>query len=345
MYKHQVIDDFKYILNNPNKLIPGLEKEYLDFAPECINALEKAESFHFGPAAKVENLFADLMGTRLFQEKTAIDVRTPYPIMWFDYYEDRKIEPAIGEGRRIAQQSTKRGILIRSYLFDGYEGKTEKTEVLTMLPILYLNDIKRWLPSPLIYAVSPGNSYSKELFSLFLSCDILKKPMELEGFQSIAYKSNDYSQWSKSFGGVLPIARIRSLCSNGTEVAQQIKEDTPELSFVNFGLMLLNSKNIGTEKILNIKRRNKKKTQIASYHVLTIDLPGKNKKQTSSGSGGKNQTRFHLCRGHFKTYTTEAPLFGHTVGRIWCPSHAKGNREKGFITKDYNVKCKKERLQ
>lgn len=49
---------------------------------------------------------------------------------------------------------------------------------------------------------------------------------------------------------------------------------------------------------------------------------------------------FHLCRGHFATYTPERPMFGNPklVGRYWHPPHMKGKKENGEIVKDYAIK-------
>jgi hypothetical protein len=49
---------------------------------------------------------------------------------------------------------------------------------------------------------------------------------------------------------------------------------------------------------------------------------------------------FHLCRGHFATYTTERPRFGRLkdgVGRFWIPPHMKGKKENGEVIKDYAI--------
>lgn len=49
---------------------------------------------------------------------------------------------------------------------------------------------------------------------------------------------------------------------------------------------------------------------------------------------------FHLCRGHFATYTAEHPRFGRLkdgVGRFWIPPHVKGKKENGEVIKDYAI--------
>lgn len=49
---------------------------------------------------------------------------------------------------------------------------------------------------------------------------------------------------------------------------------------------------------------------------------------------------FHLCRGHFATYTEDKPRFGRLaggVGRFWIRPHTRGREERGIIEKDYAI--------
>lgn len=46
----------------------------------------------------------------------------------------------------------------------------------------------------------------------------------------------------------------------------------------------------------------------------------------------------HLVRGHFATYTPEAPLLGKFVGTVWKSPHWRGDHHEGVVTKDYEVK-------
>jgi len=45
----------------------------------------------------------------------------------------------------------------------------------------------------------------------------------------------------------------------------------------------------------------------------------------------------HVCRGHFKTYTSEKPLFGRETGTFWWPSMVRGFPTRGAVSKDYRV--------
>lgn len=57
---------------------------------------------------------------------------------------------------------------------------------------------------------------------------------------------------------------------------------------------------------------------------------------------GKSETlglkkALHICRGHFATYTQEAPLFGRVTGTFWKPMHVRGNAKEGVVVKDYKI--------
>lgn len=52
--------------------------------------------------------------------------------------------------------------------------------------------------------------------------------------------------------------------------------------------------------------------------------------------------RLHQVRGQFRTYTQEAPLFGHFVGTVWVEPHLRGRADKGVIEKEYEVQYVEE---
>lgn len=76
------------------------------------------------------------------------------------------------------------------------------------------------------------------------------------------------------------------------------------------------------------------------WHRLVI-LPGMKARKSlvvEPGSG-ETFTRLHLQRGHMKTYGPERPLFGKYAGRFWWAPHARGNKERGVVLKDYEVRA------
>ncbi len=45
----------------------------------------------------------------------------------------------------------------------------------------------------------------------------------------------------------------------------------------------------------------------------------------------------HVCRGHFKTFTEGAPLFGRVTGTFWWADQVRGDRKLGEVVKDYEM--------
>ncbi len=113
-------------------------------------------------------------------------------------------------------------------------------------------------------------------------------------------------------------------------------------------LNVLNCRNIITKTVtppekLNRKRIKNKHYPYYSYKVLEIsNTVAKVKDQGSVGWDYLSQTRgaenrFHLCRGHFKTYSPERPLFGKHAGTFWWNAQARGSVQEGVVVKDYSI--------
>ncbi|OQB05034.1 MAG: hypothetical protein BWY21_02064 [Parcubacteria group bacterium ADurb.Bin216] len=129
-----------------------------------------------------------------------------------------------------------------------------------------------------------------------------------------------------------------------SEHGEELLVDTAieTLAILNSALLLLNCKNITTEIIqppekLNIKRRKKGKQELFSYHVLNVTLPPQ-KQGYREKTDPNYHVRVHLCRGHFKEYTPEHPLFGKLTGLYWWQPHVRGQDHSGIVMKDYEVK-------
>ena len=44
-----------------------------------------------------------------------------------------------------------------------------------------------------------------------------------------------------------------------------------------------------------------------------------------------------VLRGHFKTFTEDAPLFGKVVGTFWWGWQVRGTAKNGVIVSDYKI--------
>lgn len=75
-----------------------------------------------------------------------------------------------------------------------------------------------------------------------------------------------------------------------------------------------------------------------TFKVLVIRGIGSKNHKGSDGETIGN-TRWHICRGHRRKYTSDAPLFGKSwgVGTFWTPKHFRGDVKNGVVDKVYEV--------
>ena len=101
---------------------------------------------------------------------------------------------------------------------------------------------------------------------------------------------------------------------------------------------LMNCKNVTTtefESTVRIGRKGHRRSPGVVYR--TINVPG----YPSGTGGGSGQATdvmpLHRVRGHFKTFTPEAPLLGQHVGTYWWGWQVRGNKKNGATVTDYRV--------
>jgi hypothetical protein len=89
---------------------------------------------------------------------------------------------------------------------------------------------------------------------------------------------------------------------------------------------------------LALKAERRRGRRLTRYYVLEID-PMRRVLEREGGVETQGLRRaLHICRGHFKTYTDTAPLFGRVTGTYWWESFARGSLEEGLIEKDYRLR-------
>jgi hypothetical protein len=111
--------------------------------------------------------------------------------------------------------------------------------------------------------------------------------------------------------------------------------------FAVFVISLMNCRNVElVDNPLNRQQRRRneqgKGIKTHSYYTLKIKPMGKVYEPTGEGNKG-NKHRLHIMRGHFKTYSDDAPLFGKFTGTYYWGASVRGNADKGTIKKDYEV--------
>lgn len=80
---------------------------------------------------------------------------------------------------------------------------------------------------------------------------------------------------------------------------------------------------------------------LVTYHVLNIE-PMRTVLRTEGDIEHNGLKKaLHICRGHFKTFTMDKPLFGKVTGTYWWQPHVRGSIDEGVALKDYNVRAPK----
>ena len=87
-----------------------------------------------------------------------------------------------------------------------------------------------------------------------------------------------------------------------------------------------------------MKRRVKRTGEPLVVEKVLVIEPFKRKViNESTGEQSGLTLAMHICRGHFREYSEEKPLFGKYSGKYWIPQHARGNKESGEVDKEYKV--------
>lgn len=145
---------------------------------------------------------------------------------------------------------------------------------------------------------------------------------------------------------------IQTYCSKSSNPVSELNK-LCDFTFPNtaadfFGLLdFLNCRNVYTESVIPDERLNRKrvksgKTPMIEYKVLKVQKGVPKVKYTNvTHPWGKVPrdivTAQHICRGHFKEYSEEHPLFGKYAGRFWWGPQVRGDAKNGQIIKDYAV--------
>ena len=297
MYAHQVIDAL------PSRAESLPEKNSKEYLQACMNFIKKSQKFHM-PLINRETYKSILDGKgTLFAGKNG-DVRLPYENVWLDYLIDKGL-PWGDEGTPDGH-SGKAGVLMAEV--------TEKCFVACVF--VHYRDVG-WYPVPMSAYVSIDSD-------LFEHIDEKVMPgTDLERLKGINF------------------ACIKKIHEYEDSVCEQLFESSRfNLVFVNTFLKLISCKNIGTEDHapplkLNKSRQKKGRVPIFSYKTLIIKPTGV--KQQAQAAQGLWNNRIHLCRGHFKEFTEEKPLFGKVAGRYWWQPSVRGRNRNGVVVKDYKM--------
>jgi hypothetical protein len=105
-----------------------------------------------------------------------------------------------------------------------------------------------------------------------------------------------------------------------------------------FAISLMHCKNVVLTERKNPAwfRGNPRRPRLEKWQVIEVGSINTRSKSEPADSG--RETSLHICRGHFRTYTAEKPLFGSYTGTVWVPAHARGSADVGVVHSSYEVK-------
>lgn len=161
----------------------------------------------------------------------------------------------------------------------------------------------------------------------------------------LTYIAQDGEEKAPGGGGLVPIKEMPEGERNQWTQALLHNYLAPALLAVS----LLHCRNVDrvehqpSEKLSKAHQRRSGKP-LTRYWTLDIDPM----RQVLEADGDLRHSglrhALHICRGHFKTYTPDAPLFGQHTGTYWWPSYARGDRKLGEIAKEYRIRIEHDGL-
>ncbi|WP_216917159.1 hypothetical protein [Nocardia noduli] len=105
----------------------------------------------------------------------------------------------------------------------------------------------------------------------------------------------------------------------------------------------MNCRNIEVNEHLPAERRRRPKRggpkipDLLSHHVISLPRSSRPRNLNEAREAAGDAIPLHLVRGHFKTYTAEAPLLGRHVGTYWWHPTVRGLQENGRVAATYRV--------
>ena len=110
-----------------------------------------------------------------------------------------------------------------------------------------------------------------------------------------------------------------------------------------FAISLMHCKNVDVRTVdpperLSRKHQRKHGRPLTRYHILDIVAMRRILDYEGEAQTKGLRHALHICRGHFKTFSEDAPLFGRHVGTYWWPAQVRGSAAEGRVEKDYAIR-------
>jgi hypothetical protein len=108
-------------------------------------------------------------------------------------------------------------------------------------------------------------------------------------------------------------------------------------------ICFMHAKNVSTPVVappaaLAAKYARRHGQALTTYRVLVVEPVAGGERHATRPGAEQAARAMHLCRGHFKTFTADHPLFGKYSGTFWWASAVRGTSDAGVVVKRYAVR-------
>lgn len=168
------------------------------------------------------------------------------------------------------------------------------------------------------------------------STDSIAQIVQIGVFRFLVSHEGRYIEGRNSYG-------ISGYANPQTSQLEEMRNDI--LAFLEritlWTLAFMNCKNAVLEAVEPNAAENKRRAKhgklpLMRYHVLKINPFGGRSDNEAQG-GTHDSPALHIRRGHFATYTDDAPLFGKYVGTYWKDQTLVGRKSNHVVVKDYEI--------
>lgn len=148
-----------------------------------------------------------------------------------------------------------------------------------------------------------------------------------------------------SFGVLLQITDEGDLLASNVIGPAASGDRAPEIAAslvwpAMMAVSLMNCRNVTLAEVKAppaVAKRHRRKHGVATLSHHVVKVPGASHSGSARHAGDGGDMPHHLVRGHFKTFTADAPLFGRKTGTYWWGWQARGSKRNGIVTKTYEA--------
>lgn len=136
-----------------------------------------------------------------------------------------------------------------------------------------------------------------------------------------------------------PFGDVDSIVANAFGVEDGQAPAVEVMNRIFFALALMNCRNVSLRERSSSRSTGGTSPTGDAFHEVVINGNVHRSNGASRETAGTASGRSHLARGHFKTFTEDAPLLGKHVGTYWWGWQVRGQEGAGVIEKTYSLKA------